>query len=155
MGRVDHRHDAGARICSAMGRGGAGRGTHARAGGVTSTTVASVRFVAHVCVAFRVVQIQEAKLCREAEISYAVCALATDYDAWRPGQHVSVEEVVATMSTNVVNARKVLKAVVPRIAEHAGPSPMSDALAGAIQTAPEAVSKEKAAALAPLVGKYF
>ena len=100
-------------------------------------------------------QVQEAKLCREAEISYAVCALATDYDAWRPGEHVTVEEVVATMSTNVVNARQVLQAVVPRIVQHAGPSPMSDALAGAIQTPPDAISAEKAAALGPLVGKYM
>ena len=39
-------------------------------------------------------QVQEAKLCREAEISYATCALATDYDCWRPGHDdVTVDEV--------------------------------------------------------------
>merc|ERR1712216_509947 len=101
-------------------------------------------------------QVQEAKLCREAEISYAVCALATDYDCWRSGHDaVTVEEVVSTMKRNVVNARAVLKAVVPRIAAYKGSSPMSNALAGAIQTAPDAIPKERAAELAPLIGKYI
>lgn len=100
-------------------------------------------------------QIQEAKLCREAEISFAVCALATDYDAWRPGEHVSVDEVVNTMKKNVKNARKVLKAVVPRIAAHDGPCPMHCSLQGAIMTAPNAMPAERVEALAPLLRNSY
>ena len=100
-------------------------------------------------------QVQEAKLCREAEISYATCALATDYDCWREGHDaVTVEEVVHTMKTNVINARAVLKAVVPAIQAHPGEAPMANALAGAIMTAPDCIPRDRAAALAPLVGKY-
>lgn len=38
--------------------------------------------------------IPEAKLAREAEISYALICTSTDYDAWREGEEpVTVEEV--------------------------------------------------------------
>src|SRR5262245_5825915 len=40
----------------------------------------------------------EAKLAREAEMSYATIALATDYDCWHEGEEdVTVDAVVATM----------------------------------------------------------
>src|SRR5271165_2770827 len=44
----------------------------------------------------------EAKLAREAELPYALCALATDYDCWHESEaDVSVEAVLAVMKTNV------------------------------------------------------
>ena len=53
----------------------------------------------------------EAKLAREAEMSYATIALATDYDCWHEEEEaVSVEAVVALVRRNAV----------PRAEDHQG-----------------------------------
>src|SRR5207245_8797334 len=55
--------------------------------------------------------LQEAKLAREAEICYATIAMATDYDCWHE-EHadVTVEAVMAVMSKNIGNAKKLIRA---------------------------------------------
>lgn len=57
----------------------------------------------------------EAKLAREAEISYLVVCMATDYDCWRevPGEDVSVESVLKTLNKNSETAKKLLLKVLP------------------------------------------
>lgn len=98
----------------------------------------------------------EAKLAREAEISYATLAMATDYDCWHPHHDaVTVDQVVAVLQRNSALARRVVAAAVPRILAHTGPNPQSGALATAILTAPSAVSAETRRKLAPLIGKYL
>jgi 5'-methylthioadenosine phosphorylase len=98
----------------------------------------------------------EAKLAREAEISYATIAMSTDYDCWHEGhEDVTVEQVVRVARQNVAVARQIIKAAVPRIAAHDGPCPQSNALAGAIMTKLSAIPAERRAALAPLVSKYL
>lgn len=58
----------------------------------------------------------EAKLAREAEISYATLAAVTDYDCWREStEDVTVEMVIANLHKNVENARKILKSAIPAI----------------------------------------
>ena len=50
--------------------------------------------------------LQEAKLAREAEISYATLAMVTDYDCWYEGHDdVTVEQVVAVMHQNTATRR--------------------------------------------------
>jgi len=50
----------------------------------------------------------EAKLAREAEMSYALIATATDYDSWRPhSEAVTVAEVFNTLKGNAETARLV------------------------------------------------
>ena len=65
--------------------------------------------------------IPEAKLAREAEISYAMICMSTDYDCWREDElkegeegagDVSVEMVMANMAANSGNAKRVAVAVV-------------------------------------------
>lgn len=54
----------------------------------------------------------EAKLAREAEISYALIATATDYDSWRPhSEAVTVSDVFKTLQDNAETARHVAAAV--------------------------------------------
>ena len=54
----------------------------------------------------------EAKLAREAELSYAIICMSTDYDAWRPStEPVSVELVMSNVDANANNARNVAVAV--------------------------------------------
>ncbi|KAF7984311.1 hypothetical protein HWV62_15291 [Athelia sp. TMB] len=54
----------------------------------------------------------ESKLAREAEISYALIATATDYDAWRPhSESVTAAEVFKTLKQNADTSRYVAAAV--------------------------------------------
>ena len=97
----------------------------------------------------------EAKLAREAEMSYATLALSTDYDCWHEDEaEVSVEAVVATMVKNVALAREIVALAAARIpAEH--DCIASRALKGAIMTDPGAIPAETRKNLAPLLGKYL
>ncbi|KAF9269867.1 Methylthioadenosine phosphorylase [Marasmius fiardii PR-910] len=50
----------------------------------------------------------EAKLAREAELSYALIATATDYDSWRPNSEVvTTAEVLKTLNANAATSRHV------------------------------------------------
>ncbi|KAG8835836.1 S-methyl-5-thioadenosine phosphorylase [Serendipita sp. 399] len=61
----------------------------------------------------------EAKLAREAEISYALIATATDYDAWREdAEPVTVAEVIKTLTKNAELSREVAAAIIGEL--HAG-----------------------------------
>jgi 5'-methylthioadenosine phosphorylase len=64
----------------------------------------------------------EAKLAREAEISYALVALATDYDCWRPhevagsgteAKQALLKEIIGNMHAATDNALALLQAAVP------------------------------------------
>lgn len=58
----------------------------------------------------------EAKLAREAEISYVLIATATDYDAWRPASAaVNVAEVMESLKANVEASNLVTTKVLDRI----------------------------------------
>ncbi|HHO51218.1 MAG TPA: S-methyl-5'-thioadenosine phosphorylase [Deltaproteobacteria bacterium] len=98
----------------------------------------------------------EAKLAREASMSYATLAFATDYDCWRRGHDdVTVEQVVAVLMANVERARRVLIDLVPLVAAHGGPPPMHDALRDAIFTPPSAIGADVRARLGPILAPYL
>jgi 5'-methylthioadenosine phosphorylase len=98
----------------------------------------------------------EAKLAREAELSYATLAFATDYDCWHPGHDdVTVDQVIAVLMANVDKARRILVHAVRAIAAHDGPPPHHDALATAILTDLSTLDASARERLAPLLGKYL
>lgn len=98
----------------------------------------------------------EAKLAREAEISYATLAMATDYDCWHPDHDaVTVDQVIAVLHHNASLAKQVVRNVVPQILAYGQPSPQSRALASAILTPASSVTADTRRALAPLIGKYM
>jgi 5'-methylthioadenosine phosphorylase len=79
----------------------------------------------------------EARLAREAGLSYATLALPTDYDCWHTSEEVvSVEAVVATLQKNVATAREVIANLARRLAAPDAPrqSPYADSVAGAVMT---------------------
>ena len=79
--------------------------------------------------------LQEAKLAREAEISYATLAMVTDYDCWREGHDdVTVEQVIAVMHQNSGNAQKVVAAAVRLMPTDLSASPAQTAARFAIMT---------------------
>jgi 5'-methylthioadenosine phosphorylase len=97
----------------------------------------------------------EAKLAREAEMSYATIALATDYDCWHETEEdVSVEAVVALLKKNVALAKSIVKNTAERIPKDAV-SRYREAARYAIMTSPDAIPREAKERLAPLYGKYF
>jgi len=97
----------------------------------------------------------EAKLAREAELPYALLALATDYDCWHESEaDVSVEAVLAVMKTNVVAARRTVAELAGSLPDAAA-SRASTALASAIMTAHDRISPAAHARLDWLVGKYL
>ena len=97
----------------------------------------------------------EAKLAREAEISYATVALVTDYDCWHDGHDdVSVEAVIATLRLNAEHARSVVAKATQMVpAEHQCIA--ATALKSAIMTQPSQLSAETKQRLAVIAGKYF
>lgn len=96
----------------------------------------------------------EARLAREAEMSYVTVALPTDYDCWFDGHDdVSVEQIMDTLRSNVGLGKSLVRAVVPLIAAHPGPSPFTGSLASALFTARDSIAPERWAELAPLFGE--
>ena len=94
----------------------------------------------------------EAKLAREAEISYATLALATDYDCWHEEEEsVSVVNVIEIIKRNVALARKIIVEAVPDIE---GKSPFDGLLETAIITDPAHISNEAKERLVALIGRY-
>ncbi len=99
--------------------------------------------------------LQEAKLAREAEMSYATLAMVTDYDCWREGHDdVTIEQVVAVLHQNAENAAKVVRAAVAALPIDK-PSPYSDALKYAILTDPKTIPQSTRTKLALLLDKYL
>ena len=96
----------------------------------------------------------EAKLAREAELPYALLALATDYDCWHESEEdVSVAAVLAVMKKNVVIARRAV-AELARTLPDPATSAASKALAGAIMTARDRIAPAALARLDWLIAKY-
>ncbi|MBV8961529.1 MAG: S-methyl-5'-thioadenosine phosphorylase [Hyphomicrobiales bacterium] len=82
----------------------------------------------------------EAKLAREAEITYATIAMVTDFDCWHPGHDaVDVASVVKVMHANTEKAKRLvarLAADFPMVRDSC-PAGSHRALDGAILTSPE------------------
>lgn len=95
----------------------------------------------------------EAKLAREAEMSYATIALATDYDCWHEEEEaVSVEAVIAQVMSNAALAQEIIKEAAPEID---GDSPFAGSLATALMTDPARMPSETKERLRHLIGKYI
>jgi 5'-methylthioadenosine phosphorylase len=100
--------------------------------------------------------LQEAKLAREAEISYATLAMVTDYDCWFEGHDdVTVDQVVAVMHQNAENAQKVVKAAVRLMPEDLSASPAQTAAKYAIMTDRKVIPEATKRKLDVLFGKYW
>jgi 5'-methylthioadenosine phosphorylase len=98
--------------------------------------------------------IPEAKLAREAEMSYATLAFVTDYDCWHETEAaVNVETIVQILQENAVMAQHIIGEALPHIPVERG-SPYREALRGAIITNPAAIPAHAKKNLAPLIGKY-
>lgn len=103
----------------------------------------------------------EARLAREAEMCYALIALPTDYDCWRPHEPGKTKtalltEIIGHLEAATTNAIELLKHVLPALAGRlTRPCPCRDALELAIWSDKSKVLREVVDRLRPLIGRYF
>jgi 5'-methylthioadenosine phosphorylase len=113
----------------------------------------------------------EARLAREAEISYALVAMVTDYDCWKPpavpaeGQKplppepsALLKEITANLQNASSRAMDLIRRTLRRIAAEPqllADGPAQHALELAIWSDKTRIPQAEIARLAPLWGKYF
>jgi 5'-methylthioadenosine phosphorylase len=98
--------------------------------------------------------IPEAKLAREAEIAYATVAGVTDYDVWKEGSEVTLEEVLENAKRNREAIRAVVEEAIRTLPEDHECSAHSS-LAGTVNTPTEAIPEETRERVEPLLGEYL
>ncbi|MEM6884022.1 MAG: S-methyl-5'-thioadenosine phosphorylase [Verrucomicrobiota bacterium] len=97
----------------------------------------------------------EAKLAREAEISYATVAMITDYDCWHESvKEVTVDDVVAVLKDNAELATETVRRCIGAL-NLSETTPCHNALATAFATPKEFWPKEQVLKLGPLIEKYI
>ncbi|UCD27909.1 MAG: S-methyl-5'-thioadenosine phosphorylase [Planctomycetota bacterium] len=103
----------------------------------------------------------EAKLAREAEICYALIALPTDYDCWRPhdpakDRQALLTEILGHLQIATDNAIKLLRIGLPKLARQLDkPCSCREALALGIWSDKSCVDAAVVDRLRPIVGRYF
>jgi len=98
--------------------------------------------------------LQEAKLAREAEMSYVTIAMVTDYDCWHPEHDaVSVETVIDYLNRNAEHAQAVALEAVRNVPRE--PSPFASALKNAIITDRTKIPEKARKKYELLIGKYL
>lgn len=93
----------------------------------------------------------EARLAREAELCYATLALVTDYDCWREGDEVAVDQILEILAQNAGHAAEVLGRCVAALSAERSCT-CSEALASAILTRPDRIPRPIRRRLDLLIG---
>lgn len=100
----------------------------------------------------------EAKLAREAEMTYATVAMVTDYDCWHDEHaHVDVASVIAVMKSNTEKAHRLVLALAKDFPRQHPACPIGSDLAldVAVITAPEARDPEVVKKLSVVAGRVL
>jgi 5'-methylthioadenosine phosphorylase len=102
----------------------------------------------------------EAKLAREAEICYALLALPTDYDCWKPhpatlDQAKLLEEILGNVKAATQNAVELIRRAIPQVAQIDKPCACQSALALAIWSEKGKIPPLLRDRLGLLLGKYL
>ena len=98
--------------------------------------------------------IPEAKLAREAELSYATVAGVTDYDVWKEDSEVTLEEVLENAAANQDAINAVVEHAIRTMPEDFESEAWS-ALEGTINTPTEAIPEETRERIDLLAGEYL
>jgi 5'-methylthioadenosine phosphorylase len=98
----------------------------------------------------------EAKLAREAEISYAVLACSTDYDCWHPDHDtVTTEMIIENLVANVETAKQIVKFTISSIPDGNEDSPAYRALEKSVATNLDVISDKIKKKLDLIIGGYL
>jgi len=96
----------------------------------------------------------EAKLCREAELPYALVGMVTDYDCWREGEEaVDVAQVIAQLGANAEKARAMVMHLLRSLPGEREASPIDTCLDSALITAPGVRDPESLKKLDAVAGR--
>ncbi|WP_435360891.1 S-methyl-5'-thioadenosine phosphorylase [Haloarchaeobius sp. DFWS5] len=98
--------------------------------------------------------IPEAKLAREAEMSYATVTGITDYDVWKTDNEVTLDEVLENAAANQESINAVVEEAVRSMPEEFESRAWS-ALEGTINTPSEAIPDETRERVDLLAGEYL
>ena len=110
------------------------------------------------CTVIGMTNMPEAKLAREAELAYATVAMVTDYDCWHTDhEDVSTASILEVLKTNIIHAKELIKAIIPKLASLEAPfeSGAHTALEHAVVTAPEHRDPEIVAKLEVVAGRVL
>jgi 5'-methylthioadenosine phosphorylase len=100
----------------------------------------------------------EAKLAREAEISYATVAMVTDFDCWHPDHDaVTVQDIIKVLQANAGKAKRLVVRLAKNLPRQHEPCPIGSdrALDAAIITVPEARDPELLRKLDAVAGRVL
>ena len=98
---------------------------------------------------------QEAKLAREAEMSFASIALATDYDCWHISEsEVNVDDIIKVMHENVETARRIIVETMRNLTPDF-PNSQQDALKFALLTEKSKIPQKTRNDLDLFISKYL
>ncbi len=166
VAHVPFGHPVGPRLADRVARAARASGVAVSEGGVAvcmegpqfSTQAESLFYKGLGYDVIGMTSMPEAKLAREAEITYCMVAMVTDFDCWHPEHdHVTVEVVVRQVHANTEAARRLIAALAadfPPIREEC-PVGSHRALDGAIITAPAARDPTLVAKLDAVAGRVL
>jgi 5'-methylthioadenosine phosphorylase len=111
----------------------------------------------------------EAKLAREAELSYALVALVTDFDSWKAKSEPAageppadpsalLTEIIGNLQAASANAMDLIRRAIGKMAEQRESllaAPSRDALRLAIWSEKSSIPEAEVAKLSPLWGRHF
>jgi len=149
VAHIPFAHPVGPRLQQRIALAAQAEGIPAHLGGTCvcmegpqfSTFAESTFYKAQGCDVVNMTSMPEAKLAREAEITYAVVAMVTDYDCWHPGhEKVDVATIVRVMERNGTLAQRLVARLASDFPAEHEPCPAGSdrALENAILTAPAA-----------------
>jgi 5'-methylthioadenosine phosphorylase len=103
----------------------------------------------------------EAKLAREAEMSYALVALVTDFDCWQPrppgkDRHAVLQEIIGHLKAATINAMNLMRAAIEAYAiRPLGASSIHTGLDLAVWTDPSRITPDVAQRYGVLLKRYL
>lgn len=98
----------------------------------------------------------EARLAREAEMSYASICLPTDYDVWREHDEVDINSILAILRQNISNVKQVIKRMIPLIPlGQEAQSEAYNAMQYAVMTKPQAIPAQAKEDFGLILNKYL
>lgn len=148
VAHVSMAHPVGPRLAARLSAASAAEGVQHQRGGTYicmegpqfSSFAESVTYKNQGFDVIGMTALPEAKLAREAEITYATLAMVTDFDCWHPRHdNVDVKSVIEVMHANIEKARRIVARLARDLPAEHEPCPIGSdrALDHALMTAPD------------------
>ncbi len=166
VAHVSMAHPVGPRLAARLSAAASAEGVHHQRGGTYvcmegpqfSSLAESVTYKGLGYDVIGMTALPEAKLAREAEITYATLAMVTDFDCWHPRHdNVDVKSVIEVMHANIEKARRIVARLARDLPEEREPCPLGSdrALDFAIRTAPDQRDPALVAKLDAVAGRVL